>query len=115
MAAPLTKQMKVGHMTLAKTLALLMVGPTTTHEISEHIGIHLVTAQEWMRALRKEGTVHIVGWLPDRLDRDCTPVYALGAGKDKPRRKLSGAARAARYRERIRKLSHQKMITGEVL
>jgi hypothetical protein len=55
-----------------------------------------------MRALHKEGTVHIVGWQADTIGRDSTPVYALGAGDDTPRSKQSSKERTARYRERLR-------------
>lgn len=104
----LKKQVKVGHMTLAKTLAFLMRQPATPQDISAYTGVHLVTAQEWMRALRKERTVHISAWEPDTRGRDMTPVYTLGVGVDAKRRRKPQAQVAAEYRARkkMREMSH---------
>jgi hypothetical protein len=111
---PLTKFRKVSHVVLAKTVKLLLTSPATAHEVAEHTGLHLVTAQEWMRSLRKEGAVHISGWLADSLGRDVTAVYTLGPGNDKPRHKFTTAERTARYRERKQKAARDRMILGFV-
>jgi DNA-binding transcriptional ArsR family regulator len=110
-----TRMTKVGHAALAKTLKLLLEGPVTAQKISEVTGVHLLTAQEWMRALRKEGVVHVGDWIADRLERDITPVYVLGPGPDKERRRLTTAQRQARYRERQSKLAHQKKLEEVVI
>ena len=97
---PLQKMARVGHMTLAKTLSYLLDNPATAQDICAYTGIHLVTAQEWMRALRKERTVYISAWEPDTKGRDVTPVYTLGRGRDAQRRRKSRAQIAADYRAR---------------
>ena len=112
---PLNKYRKVSHVVLAQTVKLLLESPHTAHEIAEHTGIHIVTAQEWMRCLRKEGVVHIDGWIPDGLGRDTTAVYKLGAGKDKPRHKFTAAERQARYRARKKQAKVHKLILGDLL
>jgi len=94
------KRRRVGHLVLAKTLALLQARDVTARVLVERVGIHLVTAQEWLRALKKERTIHICGWMQDSLGRDTTAVFRLGQGLDAPRRKLTPAQRQARYRER---------------
>jgi len=109
---PLTKLRKVNHRTMAQTLKILLDGPATAHEVAEHTGIHLITAQEWMRALRKEGVVHIGGWLADSLGRDVTAVYQLGKGRDKPRHKFTHAERQARHRARKKQAALDKLIIG---
>ena len=109
---PLIKFRKINQLVMAQTVKLLLDGPATAHEVAEHTGIHLVTAQEWMRCLRKEGAVHISGWLADRLGRDTTAVFQLGIGKDKPRHKFTPAERQARHRARKRQLHNQSVITG---
>jgi hypothetical protein len=93
-------QRRVGHMVLAKTLALLQARDVTARLLVERVGIHLVTAQEWLRALKKERTIHICGWMQDSLGRDTTAIFRLGQGIDVPRKKLTSAQRQARYRER---------------
>jgi len=97
---------------MAQTLKILLDGPATAHEVAEHTGIHLITAQEWMRALRKEGVVHIGGWLADSLGRDVTAVYQLGKGRDKPRHKFTHAERQARHRARKKQAALDKLIIG---
>jgi len=110
---PLTKYRKISYVALAKTMKLLMDGPATAHEVSEVTGIHLVTAQEWMRSLHKEGCIHIGGWIPDGLGRDTTAVYHLGKGRDKPRHKFTPAERQARHRARKKQATLDKLILGE--
>jgi predicted ArsR family transcriptional regulator len=109
---PLNKYRKVSHVALAKTLKLLLSGPATAHEISEETGLHIVTAQEWMRCLRKEQCVHISGWLPDGLGRDTTAVYQLGKGNDKARHKLTAAQRQARHRQKLKAISLNHQLAG---
>jgi predicted ArsR family transcriptional regulator len=112
---PLNKIRKVNQRVMAQTVKLLLDTPLTAHEIAEHTGIHIVTAQEWMRSLRKEGVVHIDGWIPDGLGRDTTAVYKLGKGKDKPRHKFTAAERQARYRARKKQAKVTKLILGDLL
>ena len=57
-----------------------------------------MTAQSLMRTLRKHGVVHVCAWEPDKMGRDRIPVFKLGTGRDKPRRKLTAAQRQARSR-----------------
>lgn len=97
-----THRVKISHAVLAQTMQLLMSGTVTAKQLSSHTGVHLVTAQEWLRALKIAQTVHVVDWLPDTLGRDAVPVYGMGAGADKPRAKQSRAAISKRYRERIK-------------
>ena len=108
---PLGAYRKVSHVVLAQTMKALIDGPVTSHEIAEITGIHIVTAQEWMRSLRKEGAVHITAWLPDSMDRDVTAVYKMGPGKDKPRRKLTDTQRQARYREKKRRMALDQLLS----
>jgi len=103
---------KVNHMVMAQTVKLLLDGPVTAHEVAEHTGVHIVTAQEWMRCLRKEGAVHIGGWLADGLGRDVTAVYKIGTGRDKPRHKFTAAERQARHRARKAALARDQIILG---
>lgn len=92
--------MKINHVKMAKTLALLQAGPLTARELSAKAEVHLITAQDWLRALKAAGAIHISGWLPDTLGRDATPVYSLGNHPDAPRRKTPHAEIARRYRQR---------------
>lgn len=105
---------KVNQSTYARAFRMLLDEPVTAHEVSSETGLHLVTAQDLLRTLRRHRVVHISAWEPDRLGRDVTPVYALGAGKDKPRRKLAGAERARRYRARLAMRAQQAAVNNMV-
>ncbi len=84
---------KVNQNTYARLFKELLDGPITPHEAVEATGLHIVTAQNLFRCLKRHKVVHVAAWEPDRLGRDVTPVYQLGAGRDKPRRKKSAAER----------------------
>lgn len=109
---PLKLKSRITHITLAKTLKMLLDGPATVHEIAEVTGVMPRTAAEWMRALRKESCVHISGWVPDSRGRDATAVFSLGKGKDKPRHRFTEAERQARRRARKKQAEIHKLIIG---
>ena len=97
----LRKQAKVNHAAIAKALRLLQTQElVTSHEVAEETGLHTVTAQEFMRTLRKFKVVYVASWEKDRLGRDCTPVYCLGDKRDVPRARMTPAQRTARYRKK---------------
>lgn len=103
---------KTNQETYARLFKMLLKEPVTAHELAEESGIHLVTAQSLMRTLKKHKVVHVVGWIPDALDRDVTPIYKLGEGRDKPRRKLSHAERQRRHRARKEAKQQQLLLMG---
>lgn len=107
---PLKLKSRITHITLAKTLKVLLDGPATAHEIAEVTGVMPRTAAEWVRAMRKEGCVHISGWIPDSRGRDVTAVFSIGQGKDKPRSRMSQAERTRRYRAKKRQLTQDKLL-----
>ena len=82
----------------------------SAYDLVDVVGIHLVTAQTWLRALKQENTIHIVGWDVDSLGRDKTPLFRLGAGKDKPRRRKTVAERQKTYRLKKKRLLLQQSI-----
>lgn len=93
---------KINQETYARLFKMLLDDPITAHEAAEETGIHIVTAQRLMRILKKHKVVHVTGWEPNGRGIDTTPVYTLGGGKDKPRRKKSSAQRTGEYRARLR-------------
>ena len=110
----LNKRRKINHVALAQTIKLLLQGPITAHELAEYTGIHPVTAAEWMRGLRREGVVHVCGWLPDSMGRDATAVFKMGAGRDKPRSKMTQAERQARYRQKQKQITLAHQFAGAI-
>ena len=93
---------KINARKLAQTLAVLQREPVTALALSTQIGIHLITAQAWLRELKRSKTIHVCRWLPDSLGRDAIPVYALGEREDEPRRKTERAEINRRYLEKKR-------------
>lgn len=92
--------MKINQETYALVFKELLDGPMSAHDAVQTTGIHIITAQSLFRCLKKHRVVHVAAWDKDTLGRDATPVYALGAGRDKPRRKKSAAERQAQCRAR---------------
>lgn len=91
---------RINHIVMGQTLALLKAGPVTAQTVASKTGVHLVTAQDWLRELRKQRVVFVSGWLPDSLGRDAIPVYEFGNEVDEPKRVLSRAEISKRYRQR---------------
>ncbi len=84
---------KINQDTYARIFKDLLDGPISAHDAVESTGIHITTAQNLFRCLKKHKVVHIAAWDVDTKGRDATPVYALGGGRDKARRKKSAAER----------------------
>lgn len=103
---------RISHKLLSKTLALLLRGPVTVNDLMLAANIHNITAQRWLRELKKQNVVHICMWLPDTLGRDAIPLYALGEGNDAQRKSMTGAQRAALFRAR-KKLKNQQADAAE--
>jgi DNA-binding transcriptional regulator LsrR (DeoR family) len=78
-------------------IKMLMDG-CTCYTISDETGLHIVTVQSYLRAMHKEGVVHIMGWVKNSRGVDSTHIYKLGIGQDKPRAKMTRAEIAKRYR-----------------
>lgn len=99
----MTKEVKaarVNHIVMGQTMALLKAGPVTAQTVAQKTGVHIVTAQDWLRELRQQRVVFVSGWLPDSLGRDAVPVYEFGSEPDEPKRSLSRAEISKRYRQR---------------
>ena len=99
------RQVKLNHLLTAMAVKLLQDKVSvTSHQMAEHTGWHLLTAQGLLRALHKQRCVHVVGWIKDPMGRDTTRIYAIGDGFDKPRARFTRAEIARRYRERKKRL-----------
>lgn len=103
----LKKPVRLGAMSMAKITRALLDGPCSVSELRMASGLSVNTLHEYMRALRKEGVVHISGWERDAMGRESLRVYKLGFGKDVARRKKSKAqiARECRARKQQAKLA----------
>lgn len=91
---------KINQDTYGRLFRMLLDDPCTAHDLSHETGLHIVTAQSLMRTLKKHKVVHVSAWETDRLGRDTTPVYKLGEGRDKPRRRMTQSERQQRYRNK---------------
>lgn len=97
--------MKVNQDMYARIFRDLLDGPMSAHDAVEVTGMHILTAQELMRTLKKHKVVHVCAWEKDKLGRDATPVYGLGEGRDKKRARMTASERTARYREKKKQMS----------
>jgi predicted ArsR family transcriptional regulator len=101
--------MKVNQDAYAQIFAHLLEHEASAHELSEIAGLHSVTVQSLMRCLRDHKVVYVYAWDKDTKGRETTPIYKLGKGKDKPRKSLSAAERAARYRDKQKAITHNSL------
>lgn len=106
---------KIGALTYAKLVRELVEGPWTFIDMATNTGLHYHTVREYVNALHKEGLIHIAGWEKDRWGRDCKPLWVFGAGRDKPRAKLTQAQRQARHRSKVKNMTHPAHIMGHAL
>ena len=96
----LKKPVRLSALSMAKITRALLDGPCSVPELRDVSGLNVSTLHEYMRALRKEGAVHISGWEADATGRDSLRIYKLGPGQDSPRRRKSKAQVARECRKR---------------
>ncbi len=91
---------KVNQETYALVFKALLKEPQSLDSLEELTGLHRVTLYRLFRTLKKHKVVHVSDWEQDRMGRDMFPVFTLGAGKDKPKFRMSRTEIARRYREK---------------
>jgi predicted ArsR family transcriptional regulator len=94
------KIIKINALAQAQLIKLLLDGVYTCHELAEQTGLHYVTVLQYTRELHAAGAAHICAWEKDGRGRDAIKVYKIGEGKDAKRKKMTGAQRQAKSRER---------------
>jgi DNA-binding transcriptional ArsR family regulator len=99
-ADDLSRPVRLGPLSVAKIMRTLLDGPSTVPELQEISGLSVSTLYEYLRALRKEGVVHVSGWEKDATGRESLRVFKLGPGKDAPRQRKSKAQIARECRQR---------------
>jgi hypothetical protein len=107
----LSKPVRLGALSMAKVTRALLEGPCSVSELQAASGLSIGTLHAYMRALRKEGVLHICGWEKDATGRDNLRVFKLGAGKDRPRAKKSKAQIARECRARKQEASIYRSLT----
>lgn len=110
---PLSKRARVSHVTTAKVISLILDGPFSARDIVDTTGLHIVTAYELLRVLRKEKVIHISAWEPDSLGRDAIAIFSIGNKRDAKRRALTRAQISERYRARKRMRSMMTAISSK--
>lgn len=80
---------KIGAVSYAKLMRLLLDGIYTCKELAEDTGLHYVTVCNYVRALYKEGVIHIADYEKDRRGIENAPIYKVGRGEDKKRFKMT--------------------------
>lgn len=98
------KKQRVNHQALALAVKRMLEGPATAHNIVEVTGLHINTSYELMRTFHKNKVVHVCGWEPNSWGADTTPIFKLGDGPNKRRRKASSKERSARSRQRKKEM-----------
>lgn len=97
------KPVPINALTVAKLLRMLIDENHTRQELADGTGLRPPTLGKFLRALIKEGVIHIGAWEQDKYGRDVTHVYFFGPGKPaKRKKKTTSAERDAVYRARIK-------------
>lgn len=107
------KVVKVGAMTYAKLLRLLLDGGYTLAELAEETGLHYLTVCDYTTAMYKEKVIHIAGYAPDSRGRITCRVYKIGEGKDAKRSPLTKAQRQAKCREKRKLAAMNAVLAGQ--
>lgn len=94
---------RIGAITQAKFVRLLMAGDSTVLEIAEETGMHPETARRYIRALRSEDAIYIHRYGPDRRGLYCAAVYKIKIGDEADARKPTREAAHLRrlYQRRL--------------
>lgn len=101
------KRYKIGAITYAKLVSLMLEGAYTIKELADHTGLHKTTVGHYTAALYKEKAAHICAWAPDDRGRYLCRVYKLGHGPDAkrpaptPRSELTKRWRARRKQAQL--------------
>jgi len=106
------RQVKINAFIQAQITKLMLEGAYSCAELAEMTGAHYVTILQYTRELRRAGAAHICRYEPDQLGREAVKIYKIGGGKDAKRKKLTGAQRQARCREKIARQREDAVIMG---
>lgn len=105
---------KVNHIAYAIILRELLDGEMTAHDAAEISGLYITTTQQFFKTLKDKKVVHICAWEPNSRGIDTTPVYRLGEGKDKPKRKASTAERMRKCRAKKKIEKVENFMFGQI-
>jgi predicted ArsR family transcriptional regulator len=94
------KVIKINAICQAQLIKLLLDGVYTCHELAEQTGLHYVTVLQYTRELHAAGAAYICAWEKDTRGRDAIKIYKIGEHRDAQRKKLTGAQRQAKSREK---------------
>lgn len=93
---------KINAIAQAKLIALLYGGASAA-ECMEETGLHRLTVNEYVRALRSEEICYIQRWSEDTLGRMSVAIHKLGEGKDAKRipksKKVRNQQLSARHKQ----------------
>ena len=104
---------KVGALSYAQLVKFMLEGVYTCTELAEMTGLHLVTVYQYTRELHAAGAAHIAHYEPDARGRHNIKVFAMGAGKDAKRVRLSSAERQARSRAKVAARQLVQVLAGK--
>ena len=90
---------RIGALSYATLISLLMRGDSSTEELAEETGLHLNTVRNYLAALRKLKVIYISEWRYDRVNHPSLRIFKLGGKQDATRPVAPRGAACKRYRE----------------
>ena len=114
-ATPMKKRkaVKLGALTNANLIKLLLEGTYSCAELAKATGLHYVTVLEYTRVMHRVGAAHIHSWEKDTRGRDVIKIYKIGAAKDAARECLTTNERMARHREKVKAQQFALVMGGQ--
>lgn len=107
-----TTRRRINAIALSKLIVTMQDMPCTYHDLVDATGLNITTIRHYLLALHKEGGCYICGWEKNSRGIDCTPVFSLGRGRDKPRERKSDAARNRTYRAKKAQIAMLHAMAG---
>lgn len=98
---------RIGILSLAHTLKVVLSGRFTEKEIEEATGLHKTTVHRWVLLLKDMKLIHVADFKKCPSGRHNIKIYELGDKPDKVYRRLTTAERSRRYRANL-KLKQEK-------
>jgi|OpeIllAssembly_1097287.scaffolds.fasta_scaffold64493_4 hypothetical protein len=104
---------KINAITQAKLIEAMLDGVYTCAELCDITGLYYSTVLHYCRELHRAEAAHICGWAKDKRGNTTLRIFKIGRGKDAKPKKLTGAERHARWRQKQKSIELIHLSAGD--